>query len=174
MASQGQKSVYDSGCNLVICLYGSLCWPLRQVLEPQSQGASLWDPLFFLIATDIPLAWEMHCPDMVLVSWGVSALGVAVLAWGAEAVASPGLQTCKSGWPWCRLQEQCRCVEGLGSYGIRSGCRMHRCFSMSALDILTASGQVIIWFALGRAPVSTYCVLRKGPHPLKNPNHKVK
>lgn len=49
-------------------------------------------------------------------------------------------------------------VESLGSYRVRSGHRTCMCFDMSALDILTASGQVIIWFALGKGPVSTYCV----------------
>lgn len=93
--------------------------PLRQVLEPQSEGASLWDPLFFLTAADMPLAWAMCCPDMVLVGLlrDLFPQGCCsrvccpdvFLAWWTEAVALLGLQTCGAGWPRCRLQEQCRC-----------------------------------------------------------------
>jgi len=43
-------------------------------------------------------------------------------------------------------------------------------FSMSTLNILTASGQVITWFALGKGHVHILCPQRRPPPPKKNPS----
>lgn len=53
---------------------------------------------------------------------------------------------------WVLLVQAARAVEGFGSYGIWFGDRRCRCSNMSALDILTASGQVIICVQKARCP----------------------
>lgn len=89
VARQGQKGVDVSGYNLVMCFVRVCVGPLRKMPGPPSQGTSIVVPCYCGRA----LAWAMHAPAMALVSWGISALGVAA----ALPCPDPGVQVCR--WP---------------------------------------------------------------------------